>query len=76
MGTSYSFDHVPVNPNRERTEPITNGIGVGTIRSNLSDLKLKEGEWCVMFGHKYRVQGGETVCVNCWKLRSEIESGL
>lgn len=71
---NYQWDHVPVDPKRETIKPIYDGLAVGVIRSNLSDLKLDEGAWCVTFGHKYRLQGGEEVCVNCWRGRVEIES--
>ena len=44
----YNFDSVPVNTNRERIEPINNGIAAGTIR-----MMIPDGFWnCEKRGHK------------------------
>ena len=73
---NYRWDTVPVDPKRETIKPIYDGLAVGVIRSSFAGIKLSDGSWCATFGHRYRVWGGEEVCTNCLRERTEIESGV
>jgi hypothetical protein len=49
------------------------GIPVGTLRSNLADMKVSADDWCGIFGHKYRTDAdGVVYCYGCLKTLSEI----
>jgi len=56
------------------------GIPVGAIRSPRGnadmDAKIEPETWCQRVGHSYRKFSDGEACINCWRDRKEIESGL
>jgi len=71
----YDFDYVPINPARERAEPIPgDGIAVGTIRETVPEAK-SERKPCPHCGHEDWRTGwqieNQFKCYECGKMSNE-----
>ena len=50
------------------------GLPVGTLRSNMADIKISADDWCRAFSHKMVLESlsGEYYCKVCYKTEKEI----